>query len=88
MWCPYGYDGELPADQSGEDGRALSFTVPRDEAREVEILGFPEVALAQSADQANALVAVRLCDVAPNGASTLVSWGLLNLTHREHHAGF
>jgi hypothetical protein len=30
-------------------------------------------------------VAVRLCDVAPTGASTLVSWGLLNLTHRDSH---
>jgi len=26
---------------------------------------------------------VRLCDVAPDGASVLVSWGLLNLTHRD-----
>jgi predicted acyl esterase len=30
-------------------------------------------------------VAVRLCDVAPDGASVLVSWGLLNLTHRDSH---
>jgi hypothetical protein len=30
-------------------------------------------------------VAVRLCDVAPDGASSLVSWGLLNLTHRDSH---
>ena len=29
---------------------------------------------------------MRLCDVAPDGASTLVSWGLLNLTHRDSHA--
>ena len=28
---------------------------------------------------------MRLCDVAPDGASTLVSWGLLNLTHRNSH---
>jgi len=33
-----------------------------------------------------ALVAVRLCDVAPNGASALVTWGMLNLTHRASHA--
>ena len=25
------------------------------------------------------------CDVAPDGASTLVSWGLLNLTHHKSH---
>jgi len=32
-----------------------------------------------------ALVSVRLCDVAPDGTSTLVSWGLLNLTHWDTH---
>ena len=85
VWCPYGYDGELAPDQRSEDGRALSFTVPRDEFSEIEILGFPEVQLRLSADKANALVAVRLCDVAPSGESTLVSWGLLNLTHRASH---
>ena len=32
-----------------------------------------------------ALVAARLSDVAPDGAATRVSYGLLNLTHRESH---
>jgi hypothetical protein len=36
-------------------------------------------------DQPDALLAVRLCDVAPDGASRLVSWGLLNLTHHNGH---
>ncbi len=52
----------------------------------MEILGFPQVQLKLSVDQPNALLAVRLCDVAPDGASRLVSWGLLNLTHRDGHA--
>jgi hypothetical protein len=43
------------------------------------------VRLELAADRPLALVAVRLCDVAPDGASLLVSWGLLNLTHREGH---
>jgi len=51
----------------------------------LDILGYPELDLSLSADQPLALVAVRLCDVAPDGASTLVSWGLLNLTHRDSH---
>jgi hypothetical protein len=41
------------------------------------------VTLTVAVDRPNALLAVRLCDVAPTGASTLVSRGLLNLTHRE-----
>jgi hypothetical protein len=33
-----------------------------------------------------AQLCVRLCDVAPDGASRRVSYGVLNLTHRESHA--
>lgn len=51
----------------------------------MEILGFPEVTLTVAVDRPRALLAVRLCDVAPTGASTLVTRGLLNLTHRESH---
>ena len=36
-------------------------------------------------DRPVALVAARLSDVAPDGAATRVSYGLLNLTHRESH---
>jgi hypothetical protein len=32
------------------------------------------------------MVAVRLCDVAPDGTSALISYGLLNLAHRQDHA--
>jgi hypothetical protein len=51
----------------------------------LEILGFPEVTLEVTADRPRALVAVRLCDVAPDGSSLLVARGLLNLTHRDGH---
>ncbi len=36
-------------------------------------------------DRPVALIAARLSDVAPDGAATRVSYGLLNLTHRESH---
>jgi putative CocE/NonD family hydrolase len=84
-WCPHGSPGDMPPDQRAEDGLALSFTSPP-QAERTEILGFPEVALTVAADQLNALLAVRLCDVAATGASTLVTRGLLNLTHRDSHA--
>ncbi len=38
-----------------------------------------------SVDRPDALVAVRLCDVFPDGTSALVTRGVLNLTHRESH---
>jgi putative CocE/NonD family hydrolase len=84
VWCPYGQPGDMALDQRAEDGRSLSFTSEPVE-RAVDVLGFPEVTLTLAADRRQGLVAVRLCDVAPDGASTLVSWGLLNLTHRESH---
>jgi hypothetical protein len=37
-------------------------------------------------DRRVALLAARLSDVAPDGAATRVSYGLLNLTHRDGHA--
>lgn len=84
MWCPYGKPGDCPTDQRPDDGLSLTFdSDPLDSPQ--EIFGFPEVTLTLSADKPNALVAVRLCDVAPGGESLLVSWGLLNLTHRESH---
>jgi putative CocE/NonD family hydrolase len=83
-WCPYAQPGDFALDQRSEDGQSLSFTSVQVKAP-MDILGFPEVTLALAADRPRALVAVRLCDVAPDGGSTLVSWGLLNLTHRESH---
>src|SRR5205807_2395575 len=50
-----------------------------------EILGFPEVELELAADRPVAQAAVRLCDVAPDGSSLFVCYGVLNLTHRDGH---
>lgn len=83
-WGGYGVPGEFAGDQRGPDGEALSFTsAPVSEP--VEILGRPEVTLTVRSDRPLALVAVRLTDVAPDGASMLVTWGMLNLTHRDSH---
>jgi putative CocE/NonD family hydrolase len=84
VWCGYGLPGDLPSDQQLEDGLALCFDTPP-LAEPMEVLGYPDVTLNLAVDRPNALVAVRLCDVAPTGASTRVSYGLLNLTHRESH---
>ena len=51
----------------------------------MEILGYPEFEVELTSDQANALLTARLCDVAPDGSSTRVTWGMLNLTHRNSH---
>jgi len=83
-WCPYGVAPDLPSDQSAEDGQSLVFdTEPLTEM--VEILGAPVVELEISADKPNAQLCVRLNDVAPDGSSLRVTFGMLNLTHRASH---
>jgi putative CocE/NonD family hydrolase len=84
-WCAFGAEGEMPVDQREDDGKSLIFdsdALPHP----LEILGAPVVTLELTVDQPNAFVSVRLNDVAPDGASTRVSYGLLNLTHRSSHA--
>ncbi|HEY5700579.1 MAG TPA: CocE/NonD family hydrolase [Gammaproteobacteria bacterium] len=83
-WCGFGAEGEAPQDQRADDGRSLCFdSVPLDEP--LEILGAPVATLDLSADRPVALVAVRLNDVSPDGTSSQVTYGLLNLTHRDSH---
>jgi putative CocE/NonD family hydrolase len=76
--------GDWPPDQRAEDGRSLTFTSgPLGEA--VEILGNVRVSLTVTSDRPGASVVVRLCDVAPDGESLLVTRDLFNLTHAESH---
>ena len=84
-WCPYQLTPDLPLDQRLEDGGALTFdTEPL--AERVELLGAPVAELELAVDRPAALLAARLSDVAPDGAATRVSYGVLNLTHRQSHA--
>lgn len=83
-WASYNAPPDLPYDQREEDGGSLVFeTEVLDEP--VEILGAPEVELEVSVDAPVAMVAARLSDIAPDGAATRVTFGLLNLTHRDGH---
>ncbi len=83
-WCGYGLVPDWPADQSEDDGCSVVFeTAPLDEA--LEILGAPVLELDVSADKPNAFVAARLSDVAPDGSATRMTYGVLNLTHRDSH---
>ena len=86
-WCPYGTGGkgpEFPGDQREDDGRSLTFTSEPLPDR-LEILGAPIVELELAVDRPEAFVAVRLCDVAPDGASARATYGVLNLSHRYGH---
>lgn len=84
-YFPFGFGpGELPDDQRVDDALSASFDgVPTVAA--TDLLGAPVVRLTIASDQPRAQIAVRLCDVAPDGASALISHGFLNLRHRDGH---
>ncbi len=83
-WCSYSASTDLPTDQREEDGGALIFdSSPLKEP--IEILGSPIAEIQVSSNRPNAMIAVRLSDIALNGKVTRVTYGLLNLAHRESH---
>jgi predicted acyl esterase len=75
---PYGQS----LDQRYDDAASLTWEWQADERT---LIGHPVAELQISADTAVASCSVKLCDVFPDGTSSLVSRGLLNLTHRESH---
>ncbi|MGB1213994.1 MAG: CocE/NonD family hydrolase [Pikeienuella sp.] len=84
-YFPFGFGpGELPDDQRHDDALSAVFDSEINDAP-LDILGAPVVRLSLSSDQPRAQIAVRLCDVAPDGASALISHGVLNLRHRGGH---
>jgi len=78
---PFGNATDLPPDQRAEDGRSVCFDLSLDEP--LDVLGPVVVDLALTSDVPHAHVVVRLCDVAPDGSSTLVTRGVLNLDARH-----
>ncbi|MBB3142671.1 CocE/NonD family hydrolase [Halomonas organivorans] len=84
-WYGFGAEGESPTDQREDDGKSLVFDSDPLIER-LEILGAPVASLDLAVDRPVAHVIVRLDDVAPDGASARVSYGILNLTQRDSRA--
>ena len=83
--CSYGLGPDLSDDQRADDAFSLCFDTEPLEAP-LELLGAAELELDLCSDQPQALLAARLCDVAPDGSSLRLDYGLLNLTHRDSAA--
>jgi uncharacterized protein len=78
QWMP-----SILGDQSADDAHSAIFdSTPLE--RDQEILGVPRARIRIRSDVPVATLAVRLCEVT-GGKSWLVSYGLLNLTHRDSH---
>lgn len=84
-WGGYGGTSpDLAIDQRREDGQALCFdTEPL--AEDTTLLGAPEITLELMVDVPKVNLALRLCDVYPDGTSALMTYGVLNLSHRDSH---
>ncbi|HEU0221362.1 MAG TPA: CocE/NonD family hydrolase [Paracoccaceae bacterium] len=84
-YCAIYWGPELPDDQRADDALSVCFdTEPL--AETLDIVSGPELHLRLASDGPRAQIAVRLNDVHPDGASTRITWGVLNLCHRAGHA--
>lgn len=83
-YCAIWLGPELPGDQRADDDKSACFdSTPLDAP--LDIVGGPVIRLKLSANRRHGMVAVRLCDVQPDGASTRITYGVLNLCHRNGH---
>jgi len=74
----------LHVDQRPDEVSSLTYTTsPLEE--DLEVTGHPRAVLHVSSTAKVAAVSVKLCDVAPDGVSTMVTQGYLNATHRDSH---
>jgi putative CocE/NonD family hydrolase len=81
-WCPFGRGNDQADDQREDDALSLVFeTSPL--AETLELLGTPVLTVEVASDRPVAQLIARLCDVHPDGQSLRVSYGVLNLTHRD-----
>ncbi|MFL4472074.1 CocE/NonD family hydrolase [Tateyamaria armeniaca] len=77
-YCAIWLGPELPGDQRHDDARSATFdSAPLDQ--DVSIIDAPTIRLTLSADAPVAQIAVRLNHVHPDGASTRITYGVLNL---------
>jgi putative CocE/NonD family hydrolase len=83
-WLPSNMRQDLPPDQTADDQRSLTFDSAPLES-DVDIVGNPKARIQVSSDQPVAKLAVRINEVTPEGVSRSVTYGLLNLTHRDGH---
>jgi predicted acyl esterase len=83
-WVPFGRGHDQAEDQRDDDARSLIFETPPLE-ESIEMLGAAIVTLELASDKPIANLVVRLCDVHSSGESLRVSYGVLNLAHRDGH---
>ena len=84
-YCAIWLGPEMPGDQRRDDTYSATYdSAPADD--DVDIFGAPRITFRLASDKPQAQIAVRLSHVHPDGATTRITYGVLNLSHREGHA--
>jgi len=84
-YFPFAFGPELPGDQTSDDAMSACFeSSPIDDS--TNIVGIAKVGLTLTPKAPSGQIAIRLCDVRPDGTSMLISHGFLNLRHHKSHA--
>ena len=81
-WLPHGVGPELSVDQTSEDAGSLCFDTELLQ-EEMVLCGAVKLKLKLKASGSSGIVLVRLVDLFSDGKSTQISYGLLNLEHRN-----
>ncbi|WP_341234970.1 CocE/NonD family hydrolase [uncultured Sulfitobacter sp.] len=81
-YCAIWLGPEMPGDQRQDDALSTTFdSGPLSE--DMDIVGAPRITLRLSSDKPQGQIAVRLNHIHPDGASARITYGVLNLSHRE-----
>ena len=83
-YCAIWLGPEMPGDQRFDDAHSACFDSAALD-RAVDITGGVLVQLSLSCDKPKGQIAIRLCDLDETGASARMTYGVLNLCHRESH---
>jgi putative CocE/NonD family hydrolase len=85
-YCAIWLGPEMAGDQRSDDAKSVCFDTGPLET-DTDIVGAARVTLRVSSDQPQGQIAVRLGHVHPDGATTRITYGVLNLSHRDSAAG-
>ena len=84
-YCAIWLGPEMPGDQRHDDVMSATIDSAPAEA-DTDIFGAPRITLRLSADKPQAQIAVRLNHIHPDGTVSRITYGVLNLSHRDSHA--
>ncbi|WP_436643235.1 CocE/NonD family hydrolase [Microbaculum sp. FT89] len=85
-WCPYGWGSDMPFDQRGDDALSATFDMAV-LSETLTLLGGSEVELSLDCNRPEGMIAVRLNEVAPDGSSRRITYGLANLALSDDYSG-